>query len=84
MRDEEAEVIVVNSWEQAIGMLRKGRADAVPIPQVLVPTLMKDYEYTYYQQYAGRLGVSFYIAKRHENTGLTEKLRDAIGECSQA
>lgn len=81
LEDKDAEVKFVNLWEQAPAMLKEGRADAVLIPAGLVAGFMEDYEGTYYQQEAGRLGVSFYVAKKHSKDGLTAKLRDAVNEC---
>lgn len=83
LKDEYAEVFFVNLWEQAPEMLKQGRADAVLIPETLVAGFMEDYTEPYFQQHAGRLGVSFYIARKHRETGLTAKLRLAVDECGQ-
>lgn len=84
LKDEDAEVMFVDLWEQAPAMLRKGRADAVLIPAGLVSGFMEDYRETYYQQNAGRLGVSFYVAKKHAKDGLTAKLRNTVNECRKS
>lgn len=83
LNDKSAKVFFVNLWEQAPEMLKKGRADAVLMPKTFVATFMRDYDAPFFQQHAGRLGVSFYIARRHRETGLTEKLRQAVDECRQ-
>lgn len=78
---DNAKLLPVSEWRQAVNMLKLGRADVVVLPWVLVDKFMADYEGDYFVRTAAWADLSLYVSHKHENGQFTEALRRAIRWC---
>ena len=81
VQGENAKILHVSEWRQAVYLLKLGRADVVVIPWVLVDKFMDNYEGDYFVRRAAWVDLSLYVSHEHGNGQLTEELRKAIRWC---
>ena len=81
IQGENAKILHVSEWRQAVYLLKLGRADVVVIPWVLVDKFMAGFEGDYFVRRAAWVDLSLYVSHEHGNGLLTEKLRQAIRWC---
>lgn len=81
VQGENAKILHVSEWRQAVYLLKLGRADVVVIPWVLVDKYMDGYEGDYFVRRAAWVDLSLYVSHEHGNGRLTEELRKAIRWC---
>lgn len=82
IQDQDAEIHEVNKWSQLVSMLRYDRADVAVLPKLLVSKLFGHDSVDVYQQPAGTLPVSFYLADSERETSLAKRLLKAVDDCS--
>lgn len=81
MKGENPKLLGASDWRQSVELLKKGRADVVVLPWVLVDSLMEDYSGEYYLRNATWADLSLYVSHAYGDSRLTEELRAQIRHC---
>jgi hypothetical protein len=81
MRGEQAKLLPVSEWRQAVDTLKRDRADVVVLPWVLVDQLMANYESDYFVRTAEWVDISMYVSHAYGDSQLTANVRRAVREC---
>jgi len=81
LKGSNPKVFHVSNWGQAVEMLKRGRADVVVLPWVLVDRYLQNYDGDYFVRTAAWVNLSLYVSHAHDDGRFTESLRRAVRQC---